>query len=351
LKTYSQIFKISTKVFNAKFFGKRYPLFVSWTLLNRCNFTCGHCALWRTPTHESDTKAALELIDRLAKLGTKFISFLGGEPLMRRDLGIILESCHRHGIQTKITTNGSMLPALAPQVEYADIIRISLDGLADIHDAIRGNGSFERAIQAAKWAMTQNKRVVLNCVITKDLVTRIDELENLLAEVGIPMSFQPLEHRPETTFKTDVRDRQTECSFANTIMPSQESYLVFLARIKEIKTDKPHLIANSQSYLNQISSWPHLKQVRCYAGSLFVRIAPDGRVVSCDRFSEAGVYADSLLKDYAQLPTYKECAGCWRGSTMEINSALNFNTDSIRGLMVEHFVGPKVLINQSKHEI
>ena len=57
-----------------------------------------------------DFKQIKELIDTLAQIGTQRISFTGGEPLMRADIGEILAVCKKNRIFTTLGSNGKLVP-------------------------------------------------------------------------------------------------------------------------------------------------------------------------------------------------------------------------------------------------
>lgn len=330
-----KLIEISSSIAQVKFFKKRVPVFVSWTLLNRCNFTCEHCALWRTPINELDTEEIFKVLEDLKAQGTRFISFLGGEPLLRKDLNDIFKKCKDLGIKTRVTTNASLVLQYPERVADVGLLKISLDGLEDVHDSIRGEGSFKKCLETAEWAKRNNKNFVMNCVITKNLTERWDELEELINKLEIPFSFQPLEHRPETYFQPIGHDPKRESEYVKTIMPSAEEFKSFLNKVIRLKTHSPKLVANSKSGLGYLSTWPKIEPINCYAGRLFFRISPEGKFVSCDKIPESGIDLKSTSLNKQSISGLKEygiCQGCWRNNTIELNHALNFNLFSMKDL-------------------
>jgi len=90
-------------------FKKRFPLAVGWNITYRCNLQCKYCGWWENRASELNTKDIIGLIKELAFLGTKFISFSGGEPLLREDLGDIIDFCKMKGIYVSINSNGTLV--------------------------------------------------------------------------------------------------------------------------------------------------------------------------------------------------------------------------------------------------
>jgi molybdenum cofactor biosynthesis enzyme MoaA len=95
-------------------------------------------------------------LDASVRLGVKEYYFTGGEPFMNRDMLGILEDTLELGPAT-VLTNATLLPqrtvdALAARAQasaYSLELRVSIDGVdAAMNDALRGAGSFDRAMGA-----------------------------------------------------------------------------------------------------------------------------------------------------------------------------------------------------------
>ena len=102
--------KAAVSIVNYKMFRKRTPLAVCWLVTNRCNFKCSYCKIWKEKTRETPTKDALSLIDQLAELGTQRLSIFGGEPLLRKDIGKIIDHAVDSGLFTGLGSNGLLVP-------------------------------------------------------------------------------------------------------------------------------------------------------------------------------------------------------------------------------------------------
>ncbi len=134
--------------------GLSSPICLTWELTYACNLQCIHClsASGRRDPRELDTAAALALVGEFAEMRIFYINIGGGEPLMRRDFFSIVDRAVQRGVGVKFSTNGSLLgPEEAARIagmDYVDV-QISLDGLtAGVNDAVRGEGSFQRARRA-----------------------------------------------------------------------------------------------------------------------------------------------------------------------------------------------------------
>src|ERR1700752_225213 len=76
------------------------PVHVVWELTLACNLKCLHCgsrAGHRRPS-ELGTEECLDIIDQLAKLGTREISIIGGETFIRKDWLTIIHAITARGM-------------------------------------------------------------------------------------------------------------------------------------------------------------------------------------------------------------------------------------------------------------
>lgn len=154
------------------------------SVIDRCNFRCQYCM----PADQFGDdfkflpKTALltyEEIERLAKifvnLGVEKIRLTGGEPLLRRDLPILVEKLSIiEGLKDiALTTNGVLLPKMAGMLKEAGLkrVNVSLDSLKDeLFGKINGRGVGTKpvldGIEAAKKA---GLGVKINMVVKKGL--------------------------------------------------------------------------------------------------------------------------------------------------------------------------------------
>ena len=119
-------------------------------LTGRCNLACRHCYLG--PARAVDLKRAelfslLEQFDRLQGLR---LLLSGGEPLLYPAFAELNERLPDYSFRSVLLTNGLLLkPSLAKKLRLHEV-QVSLDGMRDGHEALRGRGSFARAKAGAR---------------------------------------------------------------------------------------------------------------------------------------------------------------------------------------------------------
>lgn len=318
------------RLISAKLLGIKSPLLIAWSITHRCNLKCGHCSIWQTPSDELTTAEIMDAIGEMGSLGTYAISFVGGEPLLREDLDVILRECKRLGIKSRVTSNGSVLTRHPERIEDVDILKLSLDGTRKTHDRIREEGSFEQVMESARWAKDRGIRTIFNCVISKYLAEEIEDVLKIAERFDVPITFQPLEHRSEAAHEVVAME-----------MPSPGQMLTIIQKLAYMKRRNPGLIGNSRSGLAYMESWPVLNPIRCYAGLLYCRISPEGDVMACDRVEEGrggNMRESGFARTFESLIQIKQCDGCWRNNTIDINRSLSLNINAITDI-VKNYMG------------
>ena len=130
------------------------PIHVVWEITLACNLKCLHCGsrAGHVRSRELPTAECLDLVDQMAALGTREITLIGGEAYLRRDWLEILRRITGHGILCLIQTGArNLTDQRLTEAKAAGLtgIGVSIDGLADLHDRVRGvPGSFDQALSA-----------------------------------------------------------------------------------------------------------------------------------------------------------------------------------------------------------
>ncbi len=175
------------------------PSQVHLSVTGRCFMPCRHCDMHRNNSRDLPTRRWFSIVDRLAHwLGTAAVNFVGGEPLMRRDLETIMARSAEHGFQVSFNTNGWLLtPHRARRLMEAgtSIAYISLDGVRESTvDHSRGRkGAFRRAIEAMEnLERLPSPRVVVACILHGGNAREISPLLEMLRSRGHQLVVQAL---------------------------------------------------------------------------------------------------------------------------------------------------------------
>lgn len=134
-------------------FARQKRPVVVWSLTRACNLFCIHCyanARQRPLPDELSTGEGKALLEDLASMGVPTVIFSGGEPLLRPDVFHLARYARALGLRTVLSTNGTLIDAAtARRIQEAGFhyVGVSLDGLAEVHDRVRGrSGAFKAAL-------------------------------------------------------------------------------------------------------------------------------------------------------------------------------------------------------------
>jgi len=160
---------------------KHRPLSVHFDLTYRCNERCIHCYLDHNDHGELTTAECLKVLEDLARSGTLFLTFSGGEIFLRPDLYEILAAARRLHFDVSLKTNALLItPERAVRLREYGVRRVQISVYSDvpeIHDAItKVAGSLERTLAAIPVLLEYGIQVKLACPLMR---------ENLLAYRGV----------------------------------------------------------------------------------------------------------------------------------------------------------------------
>lgn len=299
-----------------KFLGKRIPLAVRWQLTNRCPSRCLYCNLWQVPSSELTTKQVLSILDELGAMGTKRISFSGGEPTLRDDLGKIIDYAFGKGISVSINTNGVRVPERIRELKKLDLIKISIDGSREVNNKVRGHEkAYNWAILAAEAAKKEGIKFTFCATMTRYSLGSLEFMVDLARKHKTMVAFQPLK-----TIYRGVRDMKA-------LYPSEEEWKKAIEELKRLKRKHPKNIRNSSLLLDHIERWPKYQRIPCWAGKIFCIIDVNGDVIPCDRVDYQTKKIPNAVKlgfkeAFKRMPEAK-CSGCGFCGAMELNFLLS----------------------------
>jgi len=153
------------------------PMFVAWDITYKCNLNCFFCdrqTIYRDKLNKDLTLSEAKMvIDNLADADVMTVGITGGEALLRNDLEDIAEYAVDKGLVVTLSTNGTLMTKSRAQklVNLFQSISISLDGLSDTHDEVRGKkGAYAGTIRGLKYLAATNPRacaIGVNFVLNK----------------------------------------------------------------------------------------------------------------------------------------------------------------------------------------
>ncbi len=167
------------------------PVIAVWEITNECNLNCSYCHV-NAKTRLADElngEEKIKLIDEIANMGTVALMIAGGEPLCSPELFNVVKYAHDRGLYTVIITNGLLLSEEnARKLIDAglDYIKVSIDSASpEVHDSLRGNGSWERAIQGIKNSVKAGLMTGIAFTLTRASVKELPDVIDLAKSLGV----------------------------------------------------------------------------------------------------------------------------------------------------------------------
>lgn len=107
-----------------------------------CNSRCVTCQAWKNKAvDELSTEEMKDAIRQLSEVGVRNAVFIGGEPLLRRDIGVLVKEASLSGFRNiMLVTNGLLLEDKAEELLRNGVthVTVSVDGIGATDDRIRG---------------------------------------------------------------------------------------------------------------------------------------------------------------------------------------------------------------------
>ena len=317
---------------------KKHPLRqIFWECTLRCNLHCRHCGSDCKVLSESKDMPLEDFLGVLrgvkaAGLDTHKIMIVvtGGEPLMRPDLEQCGKAFYDLEFPWGMVTNGfAMTPEKFRRLLAAGLrsMTISLDGLGDDHDWMRGvPGSFERAEKAIRMACAcpDIRFDVVTCVTARNY-DKLDAIKEFLLGCGLK------EWRLFTVFPVGRAAADPQLQLSN------EQFRGLMEFIKACRKEG-RIIASygCEGFLGNYEGEVRDHFFFCNAGVSVAGVLSDGSISACTSirsdYHQGNIYKDDFMevwekrfqpyRDHSWMKT-GECADCkyWkfcRGNGMHL---------------------------------
>lgn len=153
---------------------------VTW----RCNLACAHCYLGPARGVDLPVRLAAKLLREFEEMNGLRVLISGGEPLMHPQWEGINALLAGSRLRRVLLSNGLMLDDQRLESLNCDEVQISLDGLKAGHQALRGPGSFAKAVEAARRVRQAGLDLSIATMVHAGNLEEFEGLEALVRELG-----------------------------------------------------------------------------------------------------------------------------------------------------------------------
>ncbi len=154
-------------------------------ITDACNLRCRHCFIGDRARNELTLLQIRDILSEFEDMQGLRVMITGGEPLLHSKFDAINEVLTEYSIRKALFTNGMLLRTDTLRSLKVDEIQISIDGLEGAHDALRGNGTFRRALKAVKDSLDAGFDVSISTMVHRGNLGDFDRLEHLFKNLGI----------------------------------------------------------------------------------------------------------------------------------------------------------------------
>lgn len=309
--------------------GHRAPLAVTLVLTRRCDSSCATCGLPQVTRPELDTVEVLALVDHLARLGTTRINLTGGEPLVRPDLGAIVDRCAEHGMWTVVETNGHALQGRAAELARVHKVMVGLHGPAEVHERLTEPGAFALATAGMAAARRAGLKVGTVTVLCRATVGSVEWV---------------LQHAEAHGHGAVFQLAQAHGGLASRSARRQVAAPADLERVLDVllaarRAGRP--VDMSEKVLRYLRSWPDYTRtslplphddLHCMAGQVSCVVDADGAVYGClprlDGQAPANVRDHGFDAAFAALRD-PACQACTDSACAEANFLYNLDKPAV----------------------
>lgn len=161
------------------------PVLCNYYVTYRCNAKCSFCDIWEKPSPYITLQDVRQNLLDLKRLGVQVIDFTGGEPLLHRDIDLMLSLAHDMGFITTLTTNGLLYPKLAARLKgKVDMLHFSLDSADKTeHDTGRGVACYDFVMESVEVAKQLGEKPDILFTVFK---SNLHQLEEVYQKIILP---------------------------------------------------------------------------------------------------------------------------------------------------------------------
>ena len=177
--------------------ARAIPLSAHVDLTMRCNELCVHCYRVIEDRQELTTVEVKALLADLARAGTLYLTFSGGEIFLRRDLFELIAEAKRLRFDLRLKSNALLISEERARrlrelgVRQVDVSIYSVEPA--VHDAVtKIPGSLERSLAGIERLRAAGVSVKINCPLMRSNVAGYRDVRALAERLGAACGIDPM---------------------------------------------------------------------------------------------------------------------------------------------------------------
>lgn len=312
---------ISRKALNGHYAEEEFEPYLSssvfvlqWHITQACDLHCKHC-YDRNDYAPMELDHGIRVLDELRafckdKNVRGQVSFSGGNPLLYRHFLELYRAAAERGFETAILGNPAPWKKLDEimKIQEPDFFQVSLEGLREQNDDVRGPGHFDRTLAFLDLLREKGIYSMVMLTLTRDNMGQVIPLADMLRGRVDAFNFNRLAMVGEG---------------ANLSLPSQREFMKFLEEYLDAAGENP-VMGLKDNLMNIIrhrrgdGPFGGCSGYGCGAAFNFIALLSDGEAHACRKFPSpiGNVYEQGIAEVYGSgtAARYRvgtrACSGC-----------------------------------------
>jgi len=154
-------------------------------ITNRCNLRCLHCYIAEASRQDLSKKQIQKVFEEFEEIQGLRLLLSGGEPLLHPHFWEINDLLQKYAFRTILLSNGTLVTQEVAKRLCVHEVQISLDGMEEGHESLRGGATFEKTLMAIDHLQEANIRVSVATMIHRKNLSEFDQIASLLQSKNI----------------------------------------------------------------------------------------------------------------------------------------------------------------------
>jgi len=299
------------------YLNKKSPLKVNHHITYKCNLKCAFCKRISENIPELNTTQIKDMMGEFKKIGCLYWMFNGGEPLLRNDIGELIQHAKKLNFYCTLISNGVLIPKRIDELKQVDKVLINILGPEKIEDKIKSRGHYKKVVKALNVLSDQNIPTEILTVIFNGNIRHINDLIDLAEKFGAGIRFQLI----------SVHE-QDKSGLAKKYFPNNEEFSSLIDWLVVQKKHKKFITSSTEYFKIVKNALLNKHHEKCWAAKAYCNITPQGDIVPC--CAKLSSYKpkslgtiNSFKTDFEYLPDMSGCNDCYYSGPLEFNIFLN----------------------------
>jgi len=154
-------------------------------ITSRCNLRCRHCYLGDSEPRELTVAQILNILKEFEDMQGLRVLITGGEPLLHSRFSEVNALFQDLSLRRVLFTNGLLLKKDVLRTLKVHEIQVSIDGMREAHDSVRGDGTWAVSIGAIRNAVDAGFDVSVSTMVHRGNLADFDAMDEFFHVLGV----------------------------------------------------------------------------------------------------------------------------------------------------------------------